>query len=132
MKTTLIQATRAYQAIGAFSEIPMDYASAHALVLMKRELEPHVAFFAEKEAELIRRYAETDDNGDPVTGDPGQYRLRAAELPDFLRERAELNGVEVEITGRKLQRLPETISPAALEALLAVFQLPEEGNDEQG
>jgi len=132
MKTTLIQATRAYQAIGALSETPMDFASAHALVLAKRELEPHVAFFAEQEAELIRRYAETDENGEPVTGGPGQYRLREAEMPNFLRERTELNGVEVEITARKLRRLPETISPAALEALLEVFQLPEEGNDEQG
>ena len=46
MKTKLITAVKLFDAIAKLSEAPMDYASAHALVMTKMELEPHVTFFA--------------------------------------------------------------------------------------
>ena len=126
MKITLIEAARAYEAVTALAGTPLDFSSAYALVLAKRELEPHAAFYAEKEGELILQYAVKDGEGKPVAAEPGKFELPAAELPAFQKKREELNALEAEITRRRLKTPPETIAPGALEALLPVFDFGEE------
>lgn len=132
MKTNLITAIKLFDAIMKLSETPLDFASAHALVMAKTELGPHVSFFAEKENSLLESYAEKDESGNPITDGEGRFRISTDKAADFQNERTQLNSVEVEITKRKLKSLPETITPAALELLMLAFDLPESEAIEDG
>lgn len=126
MKTNLITAVKLFDAIVKLSEAPMDYSSAHALVMTKAELEPHITFFAEKESDLLLAYTQKDEEGNPVMEGEGRYVIHKDDAAAFRKEREQLNSVEVEIKKRKLKKLPETITPAILEVLMLAFELPDE------
>lgn len=132
MKTNLFTAIKLFDAIMKLSETPLDFASAHALVMTKTELGPHVSFFVEKENALLESYAEKDESGNLITDGEGRFRISADRATDFQNERAQLNGVEVEITKRKLKKLPNAITPSALELLMLAFDLPESEVIEDG
>jgi hypothetical protein len=126
MKTNLLTAIKLIDAIMKLSETPLDFASAHALVMAKAELEPHVRFFMEQEEKLLEKYAEKGEDGTPKTEGEGQYVIAKDKVAEFQRERVQLNGVEVEITKRKLKSIPTEITPAALEVMLLAFEFPDE------
>lgn len=126
MKTTLNKAVKIYEAIKELEDMPLGFSTAHALVLTKAELEPHVAFFIEKETALIEKYAVKDADGNPEADEKGRFHLHPNDLKAFNEERDSLNSVEVEIKVRKIKELPASIKPATLEALLPVFNFPEE------
>lgn len=133
MKITLLNAVNLYTAIQELSEKPLDFASAHAVVMAKRELEPHVQFFAENEADLVKKYAEKDENGNPIEAAPGSFKISAQDYRSFTNERVKLNNVEAEISQRKLNTIPEQIKPSTLETLMKVFDFPAmEVNDPDG
>lgn len=132
MKTNLFTAIKLFDAIMKLSETPLDFASAHALVMAKAELEPHVSFFMEQETKLLEKYAEKGEDGAPKMEGEGQYIISKDKIAEFREERQQLNGVEVEITKRKLKKLPDAITPAALEVLMLAFEFPEEGVIDDG
>ena len=126
MKTNLFTAIKLFEAIMKLSETPLDFATAHALVMAKAELEPHVNFFMEQETKLLEKYAEKDKDGSPKMEAEGQYIIAKGKITEFREERQQLNNVEVEIMKRKLKKLPDAITPAVLEALMLAFDFPEE------
>lgn len=133
MKTTLLNAVNLYAAVQELSEKPLDFASAHAVVMAKRELEPSVQFYVENESALVTKYAEKDGSGNPIQTAPGSYKIQASDYGKFIDERNKLNSVEVEVSNRKLATIPESIKPSTLEALLTVFEFPVmEVNDTNG
>ena len=125
--TNLRQCIAAWQALRALAAQTMDYKSAHALVLLKERLRPHVAYFSSTEMELVKKYAELDAEGNPVYEAPGRVRFRRAEdLMAFTRERAQLDDVELgeEIARAKIAP-PAAISPEQLEALAPYVDIEE-------
>ena len=84
--TNLKQCIAAWQALRAIAGQTTDYKSAHALVLLKERLRPHVVYFSSTEMDLVKKYAELDDEGNPVYETPGRVRFRNAKaLADTLR-----------------------------------------------
>lgn len=132
MKTNLLSAVMLFEAIMKLSETPMDFASAHSLVMTKNELAPHVSFFAEKEDALLEKYSDKNEEGKAISDGGGHYRISRENVGKFTEERNQLNAVEVEITKRKLASVPKTITPAVLETLLSAFEFPESEVDDIG
>ena len=126
MKTTLLNSVMLYDSIMKLSETPLDFSSAHALVMTKAELEPHVQFFAEQEKAILEKYAEKNEKGEPKRDANGSYTIHSEKLNQFKSERTDLNNVEVEVKVRKLKSLPSEITASALEILLKAFEFPEE------
>ena len=125
--TNLKQCIAAWQALRALAAQAMDYKSAHALVLLMERLRPHVAYFSSTEMELVKKYAELDAEGNPVSEAPGRVRFRRAEdLVAFTRERRALDDVELgEEIARATISPPAQISPEQLEALLPYVDIKE-------
>ena len=118
-----------YEAIKKLSDTQLDYSSAHALVMTKNELEPHVMFFAENEKAMIETYADQDEEGNLISEADGRFTVRPENAKKVNEDRVKLNSVEVEVTKRKLKELPEKITVSTLELLLTAFQFPEEGGE---
>lgn len=124
MKITLAECVRAYQAVMEMMvKDGCDFAFAHALVMARRELEPHMTFYGEKEEALIDKYAKRDEKGEIIRDG---NRIQVENMPAFEKERAELNGVEVEISPRKVKKAPESLKPSVLEGLMLILEFPEE------
>lgn len=125
--TNLKECIAAWQALRALAAQTMDYKSAHALVLLKERLRPHVAYFSSTEMELVKKYAELDAEGNPVYEAPGRVRFRRAEdLVAFTRERRALDDVELgEEIARATISPPAQISPEQLEALFPYVDIKE-------
>ena len=122
--TNLKECIAAWQALRALAA---QNKSAHALVLLKERLRPHVAYFSSTEMDLVKKYAELDAEGNPVYEAPGRVRFRnAKDLAAFTRERTELDDVELgeEITRAKIAP-PAAISPEQLEALAPYVDIEE-------
>lgn len=128
-KISLITAVMLYDAIKKLYDTQLDYSSAHALVMTKNELEPHVMFFAENEKAMIEKYANKDEEGNLISEEDGRFTVSPENAKKFNEERVKLNSVEVEVQERKLKGLPEKISMSTLELLLTAFELPEEGGE---
>lgn len=125
MKLKLTECVRAFQAVMEMMGEESDYTLAHALVMAKRELEPHVMFYGEKEEDLIGKYAKRDEKGDMIRDG---NKVQVENMSEFLKERKELDGVEVEVTSRRMKKVPEKVKPSVLDGLLLVFTFPEEGD----
>ena len=118
----LEQCTAAYAALLSLMKEKMEYKTAHAMVLLKRKLQPHVEFFVKQERKLMDEYAQKDEKGN-VFRDPeqaGEYAKRRSELCMVpLREKIK----------RITLPVPEQITPDQLEALEPFFQF---GSQEAG
>lgn len=117
--TTLKQCVAAWKALDAISTQPMDYKSAHALVVLKARMRPHVLYFSRTEMELVEKYASHDNDGDVIYEEPGRISFKTADdMNSFARERAQLDEVELgeEIPRAKIAP-PAQITLAQLEAL---------------
>lgn len=123
-KIPLIEAVRIYNSLQQMANKEMDYSTAHAMVMTKAELEPHIQFFAERERALLEAFAEKGPDAEPITDEMGRYTVPKASMRDFEAEREKLNAVEVELRVWKLKTLPERITPAQLETLVTAFELP--------
>lgn len=129
IKLSLITAVKLYEAVLKLSDTELDFASAHALLLTRNELAPHIGFFAESEKGIVLKYAEKDENGNPIVDFSNQYTIPSEYVDRFTSERKELFEIEVEISKRKLKTVPDKISPNALELLEIAFELPGEVNE---
>lgn len=121
---TLIEAIDVFNAIHEIKDTDMPFASAHALVTAKHELEPHIQFYLEKEKAIIEKYAEKDEDGKTQISENGKFSV-SGELADaYLADRKALDEVEIDLAKRKIQI--ESVKPSILEALLPAFEFMEE------
>jgi len=116
----LLQCVTAYVAVQKLMEQDMDFESAHAIMTLKRKLEHHAMFYAERERDLIMEYAVLGENGDIKLNPNGTFNFRDPERkPEYDRLRRELGSVGVELEGAGGIRLKPRfdVTPAQLEAL---------------
>ncbi len=128
----LIEAVTAYTAALAMMETETDYATAHALVLLKKRLQPHAEFFAERELELAREYGAAGPDGKLAADELGRFPFRDEEAGrEYQRRKLELGSVELQEAWEKLRApRPERIRPAVLEALSPFITFGEEESRE--
>lgn len=117
---TLKQITEAYHAISELMKEPTSLQNAHALVTMRRELAPHAGFYADREMEIVGKYAVKKEDGSPDIRD-GQFQVAAENLKAFTEEHAELDAVEVSVGGKPCLHGYTEIKPCVLEPLLDIF-----------
>lgn len=115
----LIQCVNAYTAIMALEERECDYKTAHALVMMKRKLQPHIEFFTKHEMRLVEEYARRGEDGKIELTDRGSFVFAdPTKAAEYARRRTDLGMVDV---GEDITPLcvpaPAAIRPAHLEAL---------------
>ena len=115
----LMQCVEAYGAVLGMMQQERDYVTAHALLTLKRKLEPHCSFFAKEEMKLEKEFAQLDERGEVQFTERGTFRFRAPELAKaYAERRTELGTVEVQEEFPALRvPPPEKITPAQLEAL---------------
>lgn len=126
IKITLGNCVKSYQAINELMDERLDFSTAHALLMAKREIEPHVEFFAEKESELINRYAAKTSDGE-VIFNGHSFELDKLKAGEFQKEKLSLLSVEIEITKRTLKNVPEIIKGNVLEGLIYIFDFNLDG-----
>ena len=124
----LLECVTAYMAVQALMEQAFPYKTAHALVMLKRALQPHVEFFSQEEMKLVEEFAEKDVvNHKILWTDKGTFRFEAGKDPaEYARRRADLGAVEVE-WGIERVKAPfsASITPAQLEALEKFIEFEE-------
>ena len=114
----LLEGVAAYMAVESLMEQECPYKTAHALILIKKKLRPHVEFFAQEEKKLVELYGQRDEKGN-ICLEGRSFRFRSDVDPrEYERKRAELCDVEIEEVFEKVHApTPAVISPAHLEAL---------------
>lgn len=125
----LIQCVNAYAAAVAMMQREWDYETAHALVLLKGRLQPHVDFFTGEEMKLVEEFAVRDKNGKTAWNENGTFTFAQPErAQEYAEQRTKLGAVEVN-EGWKTLRVPrpESIKPVHLEALEGFIQFGEDG-----
>ena len=122
---TLTKIMAAWGALERLMQQPNSYKMAYGLTKVKKELEPNVDFFRDKQRELIETYAERNDKGDIEFSDKGDFRVSNENISDFVAKSNELGAVEVDIEPYKIDDCPQTISGADLEALEGIIEFKE-------
>ena len=123
MQIKLKQCVDVYSAIMSLMEEKLDFSSAHALIMAKSELEPHITFYVESENKLVDKYADTDETGSKVSSS-GQFKLTGDNASKYIAEHTELDNVPVTISQYKLMSMPDKISPKELENLMLIMEVP--------
>ena len=126
----LLKAVQVHRAVCETMEREVGFSFAHALCLAKAALDPHVQFFAEKEMELIQKYAEKTETGG-VVDQAGRFKLKPDQADAFLKDKAELDGVDIEVEKVKVSTAPERITGKALELLMEVMDFQDEREGEE-
>lgn len=124
----LIQCVTAYTAVLQLMDAECEYKTAHALLMLKRALQPHVDFFSAKEMELVDAYAVKNEKG-KVAMTEGKFQLADAyAASNFKAAKDELCGLEIELDW-KIRKVapPKQIRPVHLEALEGLLEF--EGGD---
>ncbi|MBO4265459.1 MAG: hypothetical protein J5922_05210 [Clostridia bacterium] len=124
----LIKCINAYEAIGKLMDEKTDYKSAHALVCLRAKLKIHAEFFACEERALLCEFAKKDEKGNPIVDAAGNFEFEEGkDISDFYKRRDELCKTEAEIDDLPVSvKIPEKISPSAVEALLDFVSFKEE------
>lgn len=128
MTLTLLQCAQTYGSIKEVEKQEFSFATAHALVMAKKELQPHAEFYYQKEQELVERYIDRDENGKPMI-DGNQIRIHRDKAAKYFKERDDLNNVEVDVTRHTIASI-SNIKPATLEMLMNVFDFDDGGVSE--
>ncbi len=115
----ILKAVTAYTAAMQLMEQEVDYKTAHALVLLKSRLQPHVNYYAQEEMKLAQAYGKKDENGRIDMNDSGRFTLESPEAAEeYNRKKMELAQVDIQEEWEKIKcPCPEKIKPAVLEAL---------------
>lgn len=125
MKINLLKCVKIFDAIVDVENEKFDFSTSHALVTLKRELEPHVQFYTQKEKEIVARYANRDEKGNIILNG-NQFQMPSDKAELYLSEKNELNSVEVEICFTRKTISPIcNVKPSALELLMEVFDFRE-------
>lgn len=123
----LKQCVDAYAAVAAMMEKEWDYETAHALVMLKRKLQPQVDFFAKEEMKLAKEYAKLDKKGNIIFTERGTFPFREQDkAQEYAERRTRLGMVEAQEDFKPLRvPMPERITPAQLEALEGFLEFEE-------
>lgn len=115
----LIRCVNAYSAVASMMNKEWDYSTAHALMLLKKELQPHVDFYSEEELKLVQEYAQKDEKGKVIWKGSGGFSFRNPRAAEkYNRKIRELGAVEVEKEFVPVKAAaPQSIQPVILEAL---------------
>ena len=126
----LIECVNAYMAVQALMEVECDYRTAHALVVLKKRLLPHVEFFSAEEMKLVEAYAARGEDG-KVKMDGSRFVFApGADTAAYARRRAELGTVEVEEEFPVLHApLPPKVKPVHIEALEKFIEFQVDGGE---
>lgn len=127
----LLQCVNAYVAVQGMMDKEWDYRTAHALVMLRRELQPHVSYYQQQELRLVDAYAARDQQGKIRWTAEGKFLFRdPKQAEEFGEKRRELGLVEMqeEFKVRKVPA-PGMIQPAVLEALEGFLEFEEEKHD---
>lgn len=76
--------------------------AAFRVARLLRELEKEFTLFNEKRVELIREYAQKDENGEIKSDENGNVTLEPERLNEFYQKLEELLNTEVEINAEKI------------------------------
>lgn len=118
----LIEAVNAYIAASELSEREFDYETAHALMMVKRELLMHVQFYSDEEIKLAEEFAAKDGDGKIIYTAPGRFAIREdMNSEDYTTKKTALGEVFIEDPPKRVIPPPERITAKQLEALLPVI-----------
>lgn len=126
MKKTvkLVECMDAYSTILKMGNEKMDFSTAHAFAMAKRELAPHAEFFSSQEKEIVERYAMPFEDGSFLQN--GKYRIHSDNTQAFKADMNALNDVEVEVDIVGKVKNPPNLSIAEMESLMPFFDFPVE------
>lgn len=125
----LIECTNAYAAVLALERQDMDSKTAYALVKLKRKLQSDAEFFLKEENELIKKFADKDEDGKIIWETPLRVQiLDPKRKEEYINARKELYEIEVqeELTPWHAP-MPRSIQPIQLEALEGFIVFDGEG-----
>lgn len=117
----LKEAMNAYLAAETLSREKLPYATAAAIVQVKRETREFAELYLQEERKLVEAYAETDENGMIRIDENGRFRCREGlRAADYEKSRKDLGETEVAVEAQKMRvSAPETITAEQIEALSA-------------
>lgn len=122
----LIETVNAYVAILALMNKETDYKTAHALLMLKQRLSPHVEFFSAEEKKLVERFGQKDGEGNVILSGNRLVFAKDADPKEYEQKRLELSGVEVPWIFAKVKIAPPSeIRPIHIEALLPFIEFEE-------
>ena len=115
----ILKAVVAYTALKQLMEQELDYKTAHALVLLKGRLQPHVEFYDQEQVKLILQYGKKNDDGGVDLKENGAFVIENFEdAEEYRKKKKELDTVDIQEEWEKIKcPCPERIKPAVLEAL---------------
>lgn len=124
----LIQYVNAYAALQPLMDCEWDYKTAHALMMLKRKLQPHASFFSQEELKLVEEFAEKDEKGKVAWKGAGRFNFQdPSRAEEYNKKRMELGMVEIQEELEMVRApIPATIKPAQLEALEGFIEFYEE------
>lgn len=127
----LIKCVNAYAAVQGLMDKELDYQSAHALVMLRKKLYPHVLFYQQEELKLVKEYGIKDEKGRVVWNGEGAFSFRSPKAAvAYDKKRRHLGLVEVqEDFGPVKVKRPDRITPAQLEALEGFLEFEEVSGD---
>lgn len=127
----LIKCVNAYAAVQGLMDKECDYQTAHALVMLRKKLYPHVQFFQTEELKLVKEYSVKDEKGRVVWSGEGSFSFRSPKAAvAYEKKRRHLGLVEVqEDFGPVKVKRPDRITPAQLEALEGFLDFGEVDSD---
>lgn len=123
----LFDAVMAYTAADEMSRQELPYGLALALCMVKKQTADQAGFFLEKEAELVQRYAQTDERGNIRLTENGGFVPQSQEgLEEYRRLHRELEETEIPMEPKRIRaKAPERIRPYHLMALEPFIEFEE-------
>lgn len=109
----------AYNVLESMADHLYDFKVAYQLYTLKKEMVPHVQFYAAEELKMVEKYAEKNENGKAVIQPNGKFNFMSAEAKEgFLADNEALGNVTAE-WNREVLKLPVApmMSMKQLEAL---------------
>lgn len=115
----LKEAMSAYLAAETLSREKLPYATAAAIVRVKRETREFAELYLQEEKKLVEAYAEIGEDGMIRIDANGRFRCREGlRAADYEESRKDLGETEVAVEARKMRvSAPERITPEQIEAL---------------
>ena len=96
----LIECANAYLAAVQLQQKEMDYQTAFAVMMVKKQLQSHVEFLQNEELKLAEKYAEKDEKGNIKWTERGTFYRDADAAAGYQRERRALGMTQVEDDSR--------------------------------
>lgn len=120
----LLQAVTAYLAVTQMIQSEWEYDLAYALVLLKKELQPHVDFYGAEELKLAEEFGKKDENGKVIYQNGASFECVDAQAGrEYNKKRNELGALEIEFAWKcRKVKAPKTIKATYLEALYGLIE----------